>query len=349
MDDYFMDDYMDDYNERHSHRNNRNHKGNSGFMRDMIRFICVLLVATFGLVACATSSTQQPANTGKLSVVATFSVLADLVQNVTGDSASVITLVGAGSDTHTFEPSPADSVALADASLIFENGASFERWLDDLYTASRSSARRIDLSEGIALLRLGAESHTEAGNGGGRDEVDPHLWHDVSNVMQMVTHIRDSLIESDPANTSLYQQNASHYLAQLQDLDKWIEAEVATIPQDARKLVTTHDTFEYFAHRYGFEVVGTGLSSISTESADPAAADVVALIEEIKRERVPVLFIENVSNPELMQRIATEAGVEVAPALYTDALGAAGSAGDSYIKMMRYNVTTIVDALTQDK
>lgn len=316
----------------------------------MVRKSALFFVAVALFIVVACSSVPVPANqqTNKIHAVVTFSVLSDLLHKVAGDLLEVTTLVGPGSDTHTFEPSPADNVALADSSLIFENGASFEVWLDDLYTASRSSARRINVSQGIELRELADEQHT-GGDAHDEHEADPHLWHDVNNAMQMVKNIRDALVETDPNNTATYQKNTDEYLAQLQELDQWVVAEVAKLPPERRKLVTTHDTFGYFAERYGFEVVGTGMASLSTESAEPAAAEVVALIEQIKAESVPAIFIENVSNPELMQRIASEAGVEVAPPLYTDALGEPGSSGDTYIKMMRYNVTTIIDALNRDR
>ena len=315
------------------------------------RFCAAILFAAFWLAACSTAAPPPTDRSTKLSVVVTFSILSDLVQQVAGNLIEIRTLVGPGSDTHTFESSPADSVALADASLIFENGASYEIWLDSLYEASRSSAKRIVMSDGIELLKLPEQDSGEHGgdHAGEHGEVDPHIWQNVQNVMKMVEHIRDALVESDPENAASYQENAKNYLAQLQELDGWIEEQVATIPADKRKLVTTHDTFGYFAHRYGFEIVGTAMASASTESAEPAAAEIVALIEQIKAEAVPAVFIENVSNPELMQRIASEAGITVAPPLYTDALGVAGSNGDSYIKMMRYNVTTIVNALGKPK
>ncbi len=180
-------------------------------------------------------------------------------------------------------------------------------------------------------------------------EVDPHLWHDVQNAIKMVETIRDALSTADSENAQSYNANADAYLQQLRELDQWIQVEVAIIPPEQRKLVTNHDTFGYFAARYGFELVGSALASASTETADPAAANLVALVERIKAERVPAIFAENVSNPELLERIAQEAGVTLAPPLYTDALGEPGSDSDTYIKMMRYNVTTIVTALSQQQ
>ena len=273
--------------------------------------------------------------TGQLRVVATHSILGDLVQNVGGNQIELRTLVGPGADAHEFEPSPADGVALAEAVLIFENGLEFETWLDDLYAASGSKATRVVVTEGIEPLAAAEDDHSA---------LDPHVWHDVTNVMRMVERIRDSLVQADPARADTYTANAVAYLAQLRELDAWIVDQVDTLPVNRRKLVTSHDTFGYFAQRYGFEILGTVLG-VSTEVADPSAGDIAELVEDIKAAGVPAIFAENVSNPKLMEQIANEAGVQLAPALYTDALGEPGSAGDTYLKMIRYNVTTIVTAL----
>jgi ABC-type Zn uptake system ZnuABC Zn-binding protein ZnuA len=177
-------------------------------------------------------------------------------------------------------------------------------------------------------------------------EFDPHVWHDVANARIMVANIRDALIAADPANTDLYTANAEAYLAQLDELETYVEAQVALIPEDRRVLITTHDTFGYFAQRYGF-TLSSVIASISTESADPSAADIATLIEEIRAFSVPAIFGENITNPDLMQRVADEAGVALAPTLYTDALGQPGTEGGTYLDMMRYNIDTITAALTQ--
>jgi ABC-type Zn uptake system ZnuABC Zn-binding protein ZnuA len=162
--------------------------------------------------------------------------------------------------------------------------------------------------------------------------------------MAIVEVIRDALVAADPDNAALYTANAEAYLAELTELDAFIEAQVAELPVERRKLVTTHDTFGYFAARYGFEIVGTALGA-STEAADPSAGAIAELVEAIRAAGVPAIFAENVSNMRLMETIAREAGVTLAPDLYTDALGAPGSPGATYLEMMRYNVTTIVQAL----
>ncbi|MDQ5852968.1 MAG: zinc ABC transporter substrate-binding protein, partial [Chloroflexota bacterium] len=301
----------------------------------------------------------------KLKVVATFSVLGDLVRNVGGDLIELSTLVPPGGDAHTFEPSPADGVALAVADVVFENGLQFEAWLPDLFAASGSKARRVVLSEGIELLKApegeddehadetataGADRQAEGTATTGMDghdeqgEWDPHVWHDVNNAVRMVEHIRDGLAAVDPANAATYRGNAASYLQQIKALDAFVVAHANTLPPERRKLVTTHDTFGYFARRYSFEIVGTPLG-VTTETADPSAAEIVALVNQIKATGVPAIFTENIENSRLMERIAREAGVELAPPLFSDALGEPGSDGDTYEKMIRYNVETIMKAL----
>jgi zinc/manganese transport system substrate-binding protein len=283
---------------------------------------------------------------GKLKVLATYSILGDLVRNVAGDSAEVLTLVGPDGDAHTFDPSPQDGMTVADCGVVFENGAGFEAWLDKLYASSGAKAPRVVVSAGIEL-REGQCNHSKAEREkpGHQHEDDPHLWHDVRNAMHMVGVIRDRLCEIDPPHADQYMANAAAYLKKLDALHAWVESEVGKLPADRRKLVTNHDTFGYFAERYGFTVPGAVLSSVSTEAADPSAAKFAQLVEKVKAAKVPAVFAENVHNPKLMDRLAKEAGVNLAPPLYTDALGKPGTPGDTYEGMVRHNVTTIVTAL----
>lgn len=305
----------------------------------------VLLVAVVAaplLLGGCSSKARRP---GKLRVVATYSVLGDLVQNVAGDTAEVVTLVGPDGDAHTFEPTPKDGVSLAEADVIFENGVGFETWLDKLHTSSKSKAKRVVVTEGLQL-REGGEEHHDHKKGEKHDhEEDPHVWHDVRNAVHMVGVIRDNLAEADPPNADKYRANAAAYLDRLNALDGWVVAKVATLPKDRRKLVTSHDEFGYFADRHGFEVAGTALASVSTEASDPSPATFAKLVQSVKAAKVPAIFAENVHNPKLMERLAKEAGVKLAPPLFTDALGKPGSEGDTYEKMVTHNVTTIVDAL----
>ena len=294
----------------------------------------LLLSLTLGLLS--QSVVPVRAQPGKLPVVATFSILGDIVQNVGGDRILLTTLVGPDGEIHEYEPTPGDARALAEAAILVESGLSVETWIDRLFTASRSGARRVGMGEGIVPIRV------EGGERGG--EVDPHVWHDPVLVMQVVATIRDAFIQADPGSSDIYTANASSYSARLLNLDDWISQQVATVPADHRKLVTAHDTFGYFARRYGFEIVGFSVPSFAP-GAQPSARELGALIQLIRATGVLAVFPDNVTNPRMIERVAAEARVGVAPALFTDSLGSASSAAPSYLAMMRYNVTTVVSAL----
>lgn len=289
---------------------------------------------------------------GPVRVVATYSILGDLVRNVGGEDVELTTLVGPDGDAHTFEPAPSDNAALAEAEVVFQNGLGFEPWLDDLYESSGTEAEGMVVTKDVETLPVAGEEHGhEGGAGEGRaenehGERDPHVWHDPTKTVVMVEAIKDALIEADPGKADAYRRNARGYISELRTLDADVRERVGTIPEDNRTLFTSHDTFGYFAARYGFEV-DTALASASTEAGDPSAGETVALVEEIEASGVPAIFAENVSDASVMESIATEAGVELAPPLYTDALGAPGSDGATYEQMMRYNVATMAEALRQ--
>lgn len=319
------------------------------------RIVALLVCATL-LIALVSPMGHSAAQT-RLKVVATFSILGDWIVNVAADKVDLSVLVGAGSDAHTYEPSPADSAALSDADLIFEIGAEFETWLDALVESSGTKAKRVVLTEGLELLPFEGHGHEHdeedmhhGGEGNKEDdhdhehgEFDPHVWHDVSLVIKMVERIRDALIEADSDNAETYTLNAAQYILALGLLDGEILLSVEEIPEARRVLVTTHETFAYFGARYGFKV--DSALGVTTEAADPSAGEIAALIERVKSYNVPAIFADNVTNPRLMEQIAREAGVKLAPPLFTDALGEAGSEGETYLKMMRYNLRTIIEAL----
>jgi len=324
------------------------------------RSCSILLALGFALIACLPTMTpvaaQTPTTEDPLQVVASFSILGDLVKNVGGDAVEVTTLIGPGVDAHTYDPAPSDLVVLSKADVIFENGLGFEPWLDRFFASAQPSGARVVVTEGITPREAGAgDAHEgeaqleEDGDAHEHGQFDPHVWHDVANVIIMVGNIRDALVAADPARAELYKANAAAYIAKLEALDASIREQIGTLPEERRKLVTSHDTFGYFADAYGFEVLGTALSSISTEAGDPSARDIATLITQIEEAGVPAIFAENVANPDLMESIAAEAGVALAPTLYTDALGPQGSPGETYIGMMQSNVTTIVDALSGDR
>ena len=315
-------------------------------MSRLMRFLVGILVV---LSSCSTAPTAA-----NRTVVVSFSVLGDIVENVVGDAASVKTFVGPDSDAHAYEPTPQDAVALEQATAVVTIGLGFEPWLDEIYAASGSKSPVIVSSAALKPIKVDPsaaghadeEGHAEEeeAHAGEAEELDPHVWHDAQNVITMVETIRDGLIAAMPDQAQTFRANSTRYIAELQQLDADIVTMVDSIPVERRKLVTNHDTFGYFAQRYGFVVVGTVLG-VSTEGNDPSATEIVALTAAIRESAVPTIFIENMSNSSLIDNVAAEAGVTIAPALYTDALGSADSDGATYLNMMRYNVTTMKTAL----
>ncbi|NJL88062.1 MAG: zinc ABC transporter solute-binding protein [Leptolyngbyaceae cyanobacterium SM1_1_3] len=240
-----------------------------------------------------------------------------------------------GADPHIYEPVPADSIAFEEADLILYNGYNLEPNLIKLMNAAGIQARKVAVAEGVTPLDFNYQ---------GRTVPDPHVWGSVQNVIQMVELIRDELIQLSPADAALFNQNAAALIAELQQLDRWITAQIQTIPASQRQLVTTHDAFQYYATAYGLEVTGT-LIGISTEE-QPSARTVQQLAESIQQLKVPAIFAETTINPQLISTVAAEAGVALAPTeLYSDSIGAPGSEGDTYLKMMVSNTKTIVENL----
>ena len=322
-------------------------------MKRLLMSALVALVLALLLLA-PPSFAQTPPSGDPLQVVASFSILGDLVKKVGGEAVAVTTLIGPGVDAHTYDPAPADLVVLAEAEVVFENGLGFEPWLDGFFASAQPPGARVVVTEGITPREAGeaaaheGEEHVEEGEAPEHGQFDPHVWHDVANVIVMVGNIRDALAAADPDHAELYEANAAAYIAELEALDGSIREQVATLPEERRILVTSHDNLGYFADAYGFTILGNVFGSLSTEAGDPSARDIAALIEAIAATGVPAVFAENVANPDLMESIAAEAGVSLAPSLYTDALGPQGSPGETYIGMMQSNVTTIVDALSGD-
>ncbi len=287
-------------------------------------------------VAEAIAVTSAPTTMGKLKVVATFSFLGDLVKNVGGDKIDVRTLVGPNGDTHEYEPTPSDAAKLADADVICEVGLEFEAWLNGLYQSSASKAMRVDTSEGV-------KTRTFVENG--KEETDPHIWQNVQNAIIMVKNIEAGLAKADPINADAYKTNADVYVKTLEALDKEIETAANQLPKEERKIVTSHDALGYFAERYGFSVEGSVIASLSTESGEPSAQDIVKLVDAIKQTNTKAIFLESMSNPKLVERVAQEAGVKIGPELFTDALGDASSPGATYVDALRYNVNAIINTL----
>jgi ABC-type Zn uptake system ZnuABC Zn-binding protein ZnuA len=232
---------------------------------------------------------------------------------------------------------------LSDAAIIFENGFGLETWLPKLCDAAQTKAQRVVVTRGIDVRHV---PDAEGARPNGRDDDrDPHAWQNVKNAIVCVGNIRDALAEADPLHAPLYRARAEAYDKQLESLDSYIAQRIASLPENRRKLVTSHDAFGYFGQRYGVDISRSALESVTTEAADPSAMQLAGVVDQIKAAGVPVIFRESMQNPKLIDEIAADANVKVGPPLYSDALGAPGSDGDTYLKMMRYNADVLVNAL----
>jgi len=282
----------------------------------------------------------------KLQVVATTSIVADVVQNVGGDLIDLTVLMPPGTDPHTFEPTPQDVVAVANAHVVFVNGAGLEVFLEPLLeSAGVRKARVVPVSYGVELRESEGE-HEETGapeSGHEHGGFDPHTWFDPHNVMVWVHNIEQALSALDPANARAYAANADAYQARLRDLDVWIREQVAQVPEANRKLVTDHTAFTYLAHRYGFEQAGAVVPGYSTLAA-PSAQELAALEGIIRAFGVKAIFVGMTVNPDLARRIAQDTGIRLV-FLYTGSLSEPGGPAGDYLSLMRYDVSAIVDAL----
>ncbi len=310
----------------------------------LLLYIAVLTLA----IACGKSSTpgSNPADKPVLKVVTTTNIAADWAKKVGGDRVEVFSLLASDTDPHTFQPGAKDIATVAEADMVFSSGLGLEPvWLSKLVkNAAKDPSRVMVLGDSLDAQSL---VKADPGEEEGEDEgpYDPHFWFDPYLVKQAVSAIADKLSQADPNGASFYKANANSYISELDQLDSWIKGQVAQLPQERRVLVTSHDTFKYFAKRYGFKIVGTVVPGLGTDR-EPSAADLANLLDRIKEQNVPAIFTENTVSDLLAQRMSEEAGVKVVRKLYTDSLGQPGSDGDSYIGMVQWDVRTVVDALS---
>jgi zinc/manganese transport system substrate-binding protein len=307
-----------------------------------------IFIATAVALLAASAQAQEQKQNAKLPVVATFSILGDIVGNVGGDRVSVKTIVGPDADAHVYSPAPADAKVLADATVIVTNGLGFEGWLTRLIKSANSKAPTIVASRGIKpRMMAGDHAHDRDakhghGHGHGHAEGDPHAWQSVVNVKVYVGNIRDGLIAADPAGKAVYEANAAAYLKKLDDLDREVREAIARIPADRRKVITTHDAFGYFQDAYGLNFIAP--QGVSTES-EASARDVARIIGQIKKQKIPAVFLENISNPRLLKRIAEETGAKLGGTLHSDALTGEKGPAPTYIDLIRHNIRTLSAAL----
>jgi len=308
------------------------------------------IAAAFGAALLATPAAAEP-----LKAVASFSILGDLVKQVGGDRVSVTTLVGPDGDAHVFSPSPADAKTVAGAQAIFENGLGFEGWIDRLVRSSGAKGTVVIASKGVEPIRMEEEEegHAHGKHEKGHDhdekaghdhgETDPHAWQSVANAKVYVANIRDGLITADPEGKAAYEANAASYMTELDKLDGEIKAAIGAIRDQSRKIITSHDAFGYFGKAYGLEILAP--QGVSTDS-EASAKDVARLIKQIKKAKVPAVFVENVTDKRLISRIAKESGAKVGGTLYSDALSPADGPAATYLDMMRSNLRELTAALS---
>lgn len=280
----------------------------------------------------------------KVPVVATFSILGDFVRNVGGERIQLATLVGPNGDAHVFSPTPADGRKIKEARVVFVNGLKLEGWIDRLVRASGTKANVIEGAKGVRTIKVDATSPAhDHGDHGHAGETDPHAWQSVANAKVYVGNIRDALTAADPAGQDAYSTNATGYLARLDELEREMKDAVAKIPPERRRVITSHDAFGYFASAYGVAFVAP--QGVSTES-EASARDVARIIQQIRKEKVGAVFLENVSDARLAKRIADETGAKIGGTLYSDALSDASGPAATYIDMMRHNARTLAAAMT---
>lgn len=316
-------------------------------MNRKIFWLCVLIL----MAACTGAPDRAGDADGKLSVVATTTIVGDVVSNVAGERVDLSILVPPGADPHRFDPSPAQARALADADLIFINGLGLDRFALDLIIENQLETVVVSVSDSVPVIELSAadeeagedEAGHEDEDGHAHEGEDPHVWMDPNNVIIWVENIAAALAEADPEYAADYDANAAAYIHSLIELDTWIRSEVEQIPPAERLLVTDHDALGYFAATYNFTVVGFVVPGFSTLS-QPSAQEMAGLIDEIRAQKVPVIFVDPSFNPALAESVAADAGVALAT-LYTGSLSPADGPAGTYLDLMRTNVRAIVAGL----
>ena len=287
---------------------------------------CLSLWLVCSLLAIAAPPAEAQA---RVNVVASFSILGDFVRNVGGDRVNVTTLVGPNSDVHVYTPAPEDAKRIADARLVVINGLGLEGWLPRLVQSSGGKASVVTATAGITPRNLGAG-------------VDPHAWQSVPNAKIYVSNIGKALEAADPADAEIFHANAQRYEEKLDELDRDVRAAVEQIPPERRKVISTHNAFGYFAAEYGISFIAP--LGVSTET-EPSARDIAAIISQIKAQKIPAVFLENISDDRLIRRIAAETGAKVGGTLISDGLTGEKGPAPTYIDMVRHNIKALTSAL----
>lgn len=283
--------------------------------------------------ACVAAALPALAATDRLRVVTTISILADMIRAVGGQHVDVTALIGPDMDVHAFEPSPADAKALAKAQLVVVNGLGLEGWIDRLTAASGYAGAVVTASIGVSPRTMDED---------GQEVTDPHAWQDLANGALYARNIERGLAAADPTHAADYAVNTTAYLQRIAATDSWVRAELAKVPAAQRSVVSSHDAFGYFARAYGITFVAAeGIA----EDAEPSAADLRKLIDQVRAEHIKVLFFENALSPRLVEQIGRETGAVVGGTLYADALSPPSGPADTYLGMFEHNVPLLRDAM----
>jgi zinc/manganese transport system substrate-binding protein len=301
--------------------------------------LCVLLLTLIAISIGPSAAAES------LRAVATFSVIGDMATRVIGDSGHVSTLVGPNGDTELYQPSLADARTVADAKVLFMNGLNdeFEPWLEGLLRQARFAGAKVVVSRGAKTIE--ADDEFTPGGKPKAAAIDQHAWLDPRNGLIYVKNIAEALARADPTHAAEYNQRAATYLKELQELYSWAKAELATVPVGKRRIITSHDSLRYLAKAFGITLISV---NGWTNKSEPSAAELALLTDQIKRERIQALFLDSITDPRTMQRIAQETGAVIGGTLYGDALSNPGGEADTYVKMIRHNISTIKAGLLKN-
>jgi zinc/manganese transport system substrate-binding protein len=303
----------------------------------------------------------------KVKAVASFSILGDMVRQVGGDRVDVTTLVGPDGDAHVYDPTPADAKNLAASNILFVNGLGFEGWMDRLEKSSGFKGQVAVASKGVSPRTMieaeghhhgdehakdedhdhedhaKGEEHEHEEHGDEEEVTDPHAWQSLANGKIYVANIREALIAADPEGKATYEANAANYLDAIAKEEAAVKEAIAKMPPERRRIITSHDAFGYFGAAYGLEIVAP--EGVSTES-EASAKDVAKIIRQIKAEKIPAVFIENITDHRLLDQIARETGAKIGGTLYSDALSGPDGPAPTYLDMFRHNIATLSQALS---
>ncbi|OHX18936.1 metal ABC transporter substrate-binding protein [Chromobacterium sphagni] len=275
----------------------------------------------------------------KLPVVASFSIIADMTREIGGDRVEVVSLVGPDQDAHVFQPAPADIKKVSAAKVLVLNGLGLEGWMSRLDKAASFRGVTVVAAKGIKTRQAPEEEHAADEHGHDHGELDPHAWHDPSRVQIYIKNISAGLIQADPAGKAEYQRRAADYAAKVRTLDDWAKKQFAAVPAARRKMLTSHDAFGYMGEHYQLKVLA--IQGVSTE-AEASAKGVAQLVRQVRQEKVTAVFMENMSDKRLLQQLSNEAKVKIGGQLYADALSGPQGPAPSYLRLVRYNVETIM-------